>query len=200
MALDASAEMLCAARTHFGVPAARADALALPIGDATADAVLLAFVLFHLSDPATAMSEAARVLCGGGRVGSVTWAREGASKAYAVWDETLAEAGVPPPPPRRVDTGLDCPEGIDSLFAAAGLRSQRIWLEPLSRNWERTAFWRLVTGSGVNRLRLQRVDGRTRRDVLAVVRERLDALEPRDFAWWGEVVCAVATKPFPPRH
>ena len=79
VALDASAEMLQIARTRRGAAAVLADALALPLADATADAVILAYVLFHLTDPPLAIAEAARVLRPGGRVTAITWAWERAS-------------------------------------------------------------------------------------------------------------------------
>ena len=63
-----------------------ADALALPLADATAGAVILAYVLFHLTDPPLALAEAARVLRPGGRVAVITGAWERASHADTVWD------------------------------------------------------------------------------------------------------------------
>jgi ubiquinone/menaquinone biosynthesis C-methylase UbiE len=70
VALDASTRMLRIARTRRGASAVLADALALPLADGTADAVILAYVLFHLADPARAAAEAARVLRPGGRLAS----------------------------------------------------------------------------------------------------------------------------------
>jgi SAM-dependent methyltransferase len=195
VALDASIEMLRAARRHTSDSAIRGDALALPIGDTTVDAVLCAFVLFHLSDPSAAVAEVARVLRTGGRVGTVTWVREATVKASAVWDEAFADAGVPPLPPRRVDTGLDSPEAMGALFTAGGLQPHRIWLERLTHRWEPSTYWRLVTGTGANRARLRLVDEDGRAALLATAHTRLEALDPEDFAWWGEVVCAVASKP-----
>jgi SAM-dependent methyltransferase len=194
VALDASLEMLRAVPRSGGAPTAQADALALPIAAGSVDAVLLAFVLFHLSDPAGGLAEGTRVLRRAGRMGTVTWVREQGAKAHAMWDTAMAEFGVPAAPLRRTDTGLDSPDAIDALLRGAGLHPERIWLCRLERRWDVASFWALVTGSGVNRTRLGRVDESTRREVLAHVRERLDALEPDDFDWWGEVVCAVATK------
>src|SRR5260370_36312177 len=77
--------------------------------------------------PAAALTEAARVLRPGGRVAAITWARERASRAGTVWDQTLTEAGVPPAPPRRVDAGLDRPAAMEALLRTAGLRPDRIW-------------------------------------------------------------------------
>jgi SAM-dependent methyltransferase len=193
--LDAAAEMLRMARAHTGAPVLRADAAALPIADATVDAALFAFVLFHLSDPGVAIAEAVRVLRRGGRVGTVTWTRESTLHAYEVWDATLTEAGALPPPSPRVDAGLDTKHGIDAMLTTAGLRPTRIWLEPLSHQWEPATYWQLATGSGFNRTRLQRLDPDARREVLAVAQERLDILGAEDYAWSGEVVCAIALKP-----
>ena len=100
VALDASIEMLRAAADRTAARGVNGDALALPIGAATVDAVLCTFVLFHLSDPSQAIAEAARVLRTGGRLGTVTWGREGATKASAVWEEAFADAGIGPLPPR----------------------------------------------------------------------------------------------------
>jgi demethylmenaquinone methyltransferase/2-methoxy-6-polyprenyl-1,4-benzoquinol methylase len=52
---DASTEMLRQCRSVTDIPAIRRDALSLPIRDAAIDAVVLAFVLFLLSDPAQAV-------------------------------------------------------------------------------------------------------------------------------------------------
>jgi SAM-dependent methyltransferase len=195
IAIDASAEMLRAARTRTDAMVAHADALALPIRDAVADAAVLAFVLFHLADPGRAVAEAARALRAGGVVGTVTWARESTLAAYAVWDEALTAAGAPTLPVRRVDTGLDTPDAIGELLTVSGLDPVRIWREGLHRRWTPETYWRLATGSGQNRLRLRALDDRTRADLLARARERLWRLPPRDFEWSGEVICAVASKP-----
>jgi SAM-dependent methyltransferase len=193
--LDASAEMLRRCRSATGIPAIQCDALALPIRDAAVDAVVLAFVLFHLSDPARAVAEAARVLTRGGRVGTATWARDDPMEADVAWDETLTEAGAPPLPARRVDTGLNSEEAIGALLAGAGLRPARIWRQPLRHQWEPSAYYRFATGSGRNRQRLHQLHPGVRGEVLRRARKRLSALDPDAFAWSGEVICAVATLP-----
>jgi SAM-dependent methyltransferase len=194
VALDTSAEMLRVARTRRGAQAILADALALPLPDGIADAVILAYVLFHLADPSLALAEAARVLRPGGRAGTVTWARERESRAHAAWDQVLTEAGVPPAPLRRVDVGLDRPDAVEALLRSAGLRPERIWTQRLRRRWGRSSFWELASGSGVNQIRLGLVDAATRADLQARLRSSPDRLAPRDFLWEGEVICAVAAE------
>ena len=194
VALDASSGMLHLARTRRGAAAIRADALALPLADATADAVILAYVLFHLTDPPLALAEARRALRPGGRVAAISWAWERASRADIVWDQILTEAGVPPAPLRRVDAGLDRPASMEALLSSAGLRPDRIWTERLRHRWDRSSFWELATGWGANRARLSRLDATTRASVLTRVHGRLGQLAPQDYIWEGEIICAVATK------
>jgi len=72
IAIDASAEMLAAARTHLAAMAnveVRRGALeALPVDDQQLDIAVLALVLHHVPDPGRAIAEAARVAAPGGRV------------------------------------------------------------------------------------------------------------------------------------
>ena len=193
IALDASIQMLRVARDRTDAFVAQSDALALPVRDDTADAVLFAFVLFHVSDPVEALAEAARVLRLGGRIGTATWAQSrGISPAaYSVWDKTLTEAGAPPVAERRVDTGLDSAGAIESLLSDSRFSPTRVWIEPLRHQWTPETYFQLATGSGMNRLRLDVLDERTRADTLDLARSRLSSLEPEHLVWSGDVVCAV---------
>jgi SAM-dependent methyltransferase len=195
IALDASSQMLRIAHSQRGAPAVQADAMVLPLADEAVDAVVLAYVLFHLADPLAALKEAARVVRPGGRVGTVTWASERAGRAQAAWNDALANAGVPPLPPRRVDAGLDNPEGLGALLRAAGLTPERIWPERLRRQWDPASFWALAAGSGVNRLRLGLIDPDARSALLTRLRAQLNELGSEDYLWEGEVICAVGSKP-----
>jgi SAM-dependent methyltransferase len=190
--IDPAREMLVKARRVTSLAAVEADACTLPVRDGSVDAVLLAFVLFHLEVPARAVAEAARVLVPGGRVGTVTWVRDPPIEAYAVWDATLSDAGAPPLPARRDDSGLDSPASIEALLAGAGLEATRIWTVELRHRWDLDTYFRLLTGSGVHRLRLRQLDRARRSRAAEEARTRLEALAPDAFAWSGEVVCAVA--------
>ena len=163
-------------------------------GYGIADAAILAYVLFHLSDPAEALAGAARVLRPGGRAGTITWAWQRGPRAGTVWDQILAGAGVPPSPPRRADTGLDRPAAVEALLRAAGLQPERIWTERLRQQWDQPSYWELATGSGPARLRLRLIDAAPQADVLARLQAALGRLAPQDFLWEGEVICAVAAK------
>lgn len=62
VSVDAASEMLHYAREHRRATCALASAAGLPFAPSSVDAVLLAYVLFHLLDPRAAVREAARVL------------------------------------------------------------------------------------------------------------------------------------------
>jgi ArsR family transcriptional regulator len=72
VAVDASAEMLGAARERLGgvpnVELRAGEVEGLPVADAELDAALLVLVLHHLAEPRAALAEAARALRPGGRL------------------------------------------------------------------------------------------------------------------------------------
>jgi SAM-dependent methyltransferase len=72
----------------------------LPFAAGTVDAVILAYVLFHLADPPLALAEAARVLRPGGRAGIIIWAWERESRAHPMgsdprWRRRATGTGPP---------------------------------------------------------------------------------------------------------
>jgi ubiquinone/menaquinone biosynthesis C-methylase UbiE len=73
VAADRSAGMLRRADPAF--PRVVADATQLPFADGCFDVVVLAFVLFHVPQPAAVLAEIRRVLRTGGMVGITTWGR-----------------------------------------------------------------------------------------------------------------------------
>lgn len=197
ISLDATWEMLRVAHGRRGAAAVLADAQALPVATGTVDAVVLAYVLFHLAEPLRALQEAARVLRPAGRVGTVTWQSERPARAQLVWNDALAEAGVSPLSTRRVDSGLDSPSAVAGLLDAAGFVPERVWASPLHHEWDRVSFWSLVTGIGANRrqLHLGVRDDAARSALLADLWERVGRLHAQDYRWEGTVVCAVGVKP-----
>jgi ubiquinone/menaquinone biosynthesis C-methylase UbiE len=70
------------------------DAAELPLADGSFDAVVMAFMLFHLPRPTAGLAEAWRVLRPGGSVGLLTWGTERESRAWTQWVEELDAAGA----------------------------------------------------------------------------------------------------------
>jgi ubiquinone/menaquinone biosynthesis C-methylase UbiE len=195
VSIDPAREMLRFARERRHVTPALADALALPFASEGVDAVLLAYVLFMLTDPAQGLREATRVLRAGGRLGTVTWASEEPSLAAKTWDATLEEFGVPALRDHSNHSGLDTAEGVETLLADAGLACQRLWDETIEHTFERERFWQLRTRHGTNRLRLAGLDGSRRELLLLELRNRLGSLPRSAYRFRGALVCSVSEKP-----
>jgi ubiquinone/menaquinone biosynthesis C-methylase UbiE len=66
-----------------------ADATQLPFVADSYDMVVMAFMLFHVSQPVTALREVRRVLRSGGTVGLTTWGEEDIVPALDVWNDEL---------------------------------------------------------------------------------------------------------------
>lgn len=193
--VDTSPAMLRVAQQQANATVCLADASALPVADASVDAVLLAYVLFHLLAPAAGVREAARVLRPGGTLGTVTWAGETPPKAAGVWDEVLAAFDVPTLRDHGNHTGLDREEHVRSLLTTNGFAPARVWLQLIEHTFTPDTYLQMRTSGGCGRARLARVDAPTSEAAVAEVQQRLRALEPSDFTFRGEVICAVGHKP-----
>jgi SAM-dependent methyltransferase len=84
--LDAAAPMVRAARAHG--PVVRGDVTALPVADASVDAVVTVNVLDHLDRPVSALREARRVLRQGGLFVAGTVARSDSPELAPFWQAT----------------------------------------------------------------------------------------------------------------
>lgn len=97
VATDTAASMLAVARGRCACRPFVADAAALPVRDATVDAVVMGFVLNHLAAPATALAEAARVTRPGGWVLASTWSRTDDHPVRGTVEAALVARGWRPP-------------------------------------------------------------------------------------------------------
>jgi SAM-dependent methyltransferase len=107
-------------------PRVVADAAALPFDGGSFDAVVMAFMLFHVPDPRRALREVRRALVSGGAVAVGTWAEAPDYPALEIWTEELDRAGasVDVPVPSAHDL-LDEPAKVASLLGEAGFFGAR---------------------------------------------------------------------------
>ena len=123
VAVEPSASMRRAAVEHVaaveqrGVPVEVLDAVAedLPLADDSVDAVLFAYVLCSVDDPAAAVAEAVRVLRPGGQIAVL----EHVAGAQGSWMRRAQNVVAPLWP--RIAAGCRCNQETREVFAAAGL-------------------------------------------------------------------------------
>jgi SAM-dependent methyltransferase len=128
--VDRSEEMLRVAKQSGRQRLAVTDAQRLGIRSGTIDAVVMAFVLFHLPEPSSGLREVSRVLRDGGMVGIVIWGHDPGFPGLSIWKEELDRAGANPDPrgPSVMQHGvMNTPEKLRQLLDGAGFASVRVW-------------------------------------------------------------------------
>jgi SAM-dependent methyltransferase len=191
--VDRSFGMLArAART--GVDLAMMDAARLGLRTDAFDVAVMAFVLFHIPEPLTALAELRRVLRRRGALGIVTWAEETSPRAGEVWEEELAACGAcdpSPMPPRRHDL-MNTSEKVTELLRTAAFVPIRVWIERIEHHWDVTRFMALHTRFGETKRKLETLHPGARDTLLVRISERMARLGPADFLYRGSAICAVA--------
>jgi len=120
--IDPSEGQLAFARAR---PAARlakfsqGDAMALPFAENRFDAVMMALVIFFVSDPAKAVAEMVRVAAPGGIVATYVWDFLGGGSPSEAIDAELRTMGVTSPRPPSF--GASRMDALRDLWTAAGL-------------------------------------------------------------------------------
>jgi 2-polyprenyl-6-hydroxyphenyl methylase / 3-demethylubiquinone-9 3-methyltransferase len=135
--VDLRARALGLAREH-GVTAVGGDALALPLATGVADVVVAGEVLEHVTDMSQCISEACRVLRGGGTLVLDTIAATWLARALAV---TLAERLPGGPPAGLHDPGLFVRR--DHLRQACARHGVRVQLSGLRPSLTSVVAWAL---------------------------------------------------------
>lgn len=136
MGLDFSPAMLAVARAaNPGLRFDKGDAEAMPLSDASVDAVVSNFGVHHAPRPERAVAEAYRVLKPGGRLAFTTWAAPAENIAWQLLFEAVdlhgdrkATATLPPS-----GGGLGSEEAISRLLREAGFANIRAETE--RREW-----------------------------------------------------------------
>lgn len=128
---DAASGMLLVARERCECSPVVGDARALPIRSNAVDAAVMGFVLNHLTQPADALAEAARVVRPGGWVLASTWAREDDHPVRHLVEQALTARGWRAPVwyvDLRQQTAIltDTADGLSEAARAAGLREVEV--------------------------------------------------------------------------
>jgi len=192
LGLDLSPGMLEIATTRRGVLGVLGDAMRLPVATSTVDAVVLAYVLFHLPVPEAALSEAVRVLRPNGVVGLITWMSEGTIAAGGLLDAALDDIGAPAAPWSGEHQGLDSHEAVRARLHKTGLTPTAMWTEAIEHQYTIEGYWRLRVSGGNSAWRLRQLDDADRSAVLARVRREFERLTPAALHYCGEVIVTVA--------
>jgi SAM-dependent methyltransferase len=166
------------------------------------DAVVAAFMLFHVPDPLAAVVCAREALRPGGGFGVAVWGAGGSCPGVEVWAEVLDAAGVPPDP---VGSGepdgeeqVNGPDKLGTLLEQAGFADVRAEPVPWDQRWDLDGFMRLRTRMGPGRRRLGLLPETERAACIARVRERLAAMPAETLRDRDQVVLAWATAPSRP--
>ena len=180
-------------RTPAGYTRVVADAGRLPLTAGSFDVVVMAFMLFHVPQPAAALRDVRRVLSTGGAVGLTTWGKDEGVRALAVWDDELDRYGAPRVDPLIARHELtDTPEKLRTLLDDTGYR--QIWaaVVPWSHRPSPADFIARHAALGTTGRRLAALDPASQTAFLRRVQSRLEELAPEDFYDESEVIAATA--------
>jgi SAM-dependent methyltransferase len=176
-----------------GWPLAVADVFALPLRTGAYDVAVLAFMLFHLSEPVAALREVRRVLRTDGTIGLSTWGVASSFRADEIWDEELEAVGAPSDQPLSNRSRTDTAEKVSGLLEDAGFGELAVRVEPWRQPMTVQQIVALRTFLGAPGRRLAALAPEAREECVNIARQRLleldrDALVDRD-----EVIYARAT-------
>ena len=169
------------------------DAQRLPFAEDSFDATVLAFMLFHVPDPARALTETRRIVRTGAVVGTLTWGEDPPYLAWDVWNEELEARGAEVVPPLARHEFVDRPEKVTDLLEQAGFGEVRTWMGEHSEQQTLETFIAHRTGHGLSRHRFESLSQEQRAGLLESVRKRLADSGSNAFLDRSEVIYATAT-------
>ncbi len=198
LAVDRAEGMLHIARRTTSHPLVAMDAQALAIRAGAIDVATLVFMLFHVPDPVTALSEVRRVLRRGGTAGIVTWGADEGVPGLAFWKEELDAAGAAPDPrdPGVMQQArMNTAGKLSALLAAAGYDAIETWTEVFEHRWNIDDVVALQLACGMSARRI----GSLSRDAAAAcearVRRRMASLPSEALIHRPEILFATGVNP-----
>jgi SAM-dependent methyltransferase len=170
------------------------DAHALPFAEDSLDAVVMPFVLFHLPDLPSALSEVRRTLAPGGSFAAVTWSGHDPHPAYDVWVRVIDRYGAPPDPSPQLPSGdvTSDPVKLEAALRAACFDQVHLTVERFHHHPTAEEFLAhsQVIGSMARRIDLLPPDRRAQ--CLAAAERELAELGSEAFIESGTVLYATA--------
>ncbi|MDN3918702.1 class I SAM-dependent methyltransferase [Roseateles violae] len=150
------------------------DAMRLPVADASADAAVMALVLFFVPEPAVGVAEMCRAVRAGGVVAAYHWdILEGGFPLAAIGAEMLKQ-GLPPRQPPSVQASTL--EASAALWRAAGLERVQTCQFSVQRRFDDfDEYWNSAAASNTLRPMFESMDAAGLAQLQARVRERLRA-------------------------
>jgi SAM-dependent methyltransferase len=196
--VDRAIGMLREARAReASAPLTAMDLTQLGIRESAADAALLAFVLFLIPSPASALAEVRRVLRPGGVVGCTSWGQGYELPGSAIWKLELDLHGAgsdAKPGAAKQDTLMDTTDKLRGLLEDARLTVSRVWIERPERRWTWPELLELTSRYGATSRRLATLDPTSRRECLGRVGAALAALPAEELVYRPEMVLATAAR------
>lgn len=159
-----------------------ADAMALPFADGSFDAVVMAFMLFHVPSPQQALSEVRRVMAPGGRIAVGTWEPAPPFEPDTIWFGLLDEFGAAPLDQSVARQELmNSPAKLEALLRSQGFDDVTTDTRTLVDPMDLETFLTRRTTLGVALPRYLSLSPDARTDVVRRARAKLGALDPGAF-------------------
>jgi SAM-dependent methyltransferase len=170
------------------------DAHALPLQSHRFDVVVVAFIVQHLREPATAFAEIRRVLRPDGQLGVTMWGADRDAPALAIWNEELDAMGAPPAPPIvQQDAAIETAPAIESVLRAAGFSAIDVQRVAWTYHPDLDTFIERHSTLGATSRRLKALAPEAQQRCLERLRERLSAQPPDALRDNSEVLAVVAS-------
>lgn len=166
---------------------------------ASFDAVISAFMLFHVPQPLVALRFAREVLCPGGAAAIAVWGTGEVFPAMDAWDEELDRLDVPLDPSAAGGSDgrehTDSPQKMAVLLADAGFEDVKAEPAEWLLQWELEGFLEWRRRMGPSGRRLAQLDPDAREIAFDRARERVASMGSAALLHRDEVVLASARSP-----
>lgn len=157
------------------------DAMRPPFAEGSFDAVIMAFVLFHLPDPLDALREVRRIMARGGSIAVGTWGESRPRAAILAWTEELDAHGAAELPAMSDHDRTDTPAKVVALLEAAGFRHTRTEVVRSEYPVSFEEFVALRTRIGPQRRRLETLPPESHERCLARAIARVEGMDPAEY-------------------